>query len=145
LTLSSPYQLIHLFVETVWLGRDLMGQRIVKETMRAISYKKAMHAATAAGLQPCMSCGHGMTPKSRFCDHCGRPAPPPTVTQCPSCGTTNSRDARFCLQCGTAVVMILPSNPPSSLPPPPSFDAAAAAASLPPAPVLVPIGHDIMG
>ncbi|MBA2476619.1 MAG: zinc ribbon domain-containing protein, partial [Actinobacteria bacterium] len=47
------------------------------------------------------ACGAPLSPTSRFCANCGRPAGQRTVAACRSCGHALAADARFCPVCGT--------------------------------------------
>ena len=64
------------------------------------------------GTWACGACGRDNPEGTKFCGHCGAPAP--ATWTCSACGTENPEDTKFCGHCGTAAS----GAPPGEGPPP---------------------------
>lgn len=54
----------------------------------------------------CKTCGHEISPDSKFCEYCGSPVP--QQKQCPKCHAVVEEDEKFCHACGTPLQQQIP-------------------------------------
>lgn len=74
-------------------------QRAMEEIGKMANQVKAK-AEEVKKANSCPSCGKLLTPKSQFCNGCGKPVPQAN-NACTGCNATLAKGAQFCPKCGT--------------------------------------------
>jgi len=88
------------------LGAGMAMGQMFQQAMNAPSSAPnppGAHGAspTAANVEPCGSCGHGLKPTDKFCPECGTPRPEKKF--CSQCGQSLTAGVKFCSNCGNKV------------------------------------------